>query len=722
MRRAESARRLAFRLAAAATAAALVVALVPPAAAQTVSGRVFEDRNGNGLRDAGEPDLPGVPVRLFGQSAGGAVDQTVATGADGTYAFAPGDGCYLVAPLDPPGWRPSQADERGFPDSSPGYAFPIGVPRYSKIDLGIANLAAGGTYDYASIGDSIAWNFNICGYPESFWYSKQVRSRLACAAPAASVVLHESAIKGEHTDDLLVDDGGETNNVFRLLELQPELVTISMIGNDLLDVDEGSNPSQAQVNTAVTEVLDARQNLQEVMSTLLAELPSLDIALNTLYDNEAYNCYSGAPGNFHRTWIPIVNRILRDLAWGQARRAAINEVAAEFAQEDQLAQCTGFDGMICRDLFQLDTIHPTNNGFTIVREKVWEGVGGVTLGSGDALGRGSIGAVDHGYLRRVRRLSPRFTETRGGATVEDASAALSDADGGAPARIALGAGAEEFRLSGFPDWFDEIRIARVVAGVRYRTDGAPVDDFYRIEASTDDVFRAPPGHAYTPTDWNFFTPIVGGGGPNQPASNPDYGTARVLATPSVAAYRDKSALLSKNPELPPGSGVYVWPAVTHEELATATVRVAAAPVAGTAGNETYRVELDHAWLDLYGWEVARPAEVETLRVDRAADGTLELTFDPVAGAQRYNVYAGTLAAVDAGVFDHGESAAAGLGPTCDATTAPADGGRLQVDRSPAAQAAGDVYFLVTAHVDDVESPAGRSGAGVETDRSQSVCR
>ena len=35
---------------------------------------------------------------------------------------------------------------------------------------------------------------------------------------------------------------------------------------------------------------------------------------------------------------------------------------------------------------------------------------------------------------------------------------------------------------------------------------------------------------------------------------------------------------------------------------------------------------------------------------------------------------------------------------------------------------GSLYFLVTAHVDDVESPSGFSTGGAEIDRSQSVCR
>jgi len=686
-----------------------------PVAAQ-VSGKVFEDRDGDGILDPGEPPLEGVSVSLFGtRGAGGAVDQAATTGSDGAYGFAPGNGCYLVAPTDPPGWRLSRPREDGFPEGTALFAQPVGQPRFAKLDQGIANLKSG-ALRYTSMGDSIAWNFNFCGYTSSFWYSKELRSRLACTAPAASVTLDQAAVKGEHTDDLLVDESNDLNNVFRVIEIQPELISISIIGNDLLDVDPGSGPTQAEINRAVAEVLDARQNLQEELSVLVSAVPGADIVLNTLYDNEAYNCYTGSPSDFHRTWIPIVSRILRDVAWGQTRRVSNAEVAAEFAHEDQLGACTGFDGLICRDIFGLDQIHPTNAGYEVVLEKLWEGVGGANLGTRDVLDRGLLSGVDYGYLRKVRRLLPRTWETRNGALVESPEAALDDQDGGAPARITLGSGAEELRLHGFADWYDEIQIVRVIAGVRYRTTGAVADDFYRMEASVDDRFRPDPGFDYSPTDWNFYTPIVGGGGPNQPPENPDYPGARVLALPDVPTFREASATLTKNPELPPGAADYVWPAVTHEELATATVRVASAPVAATAGNDGYAIELDYAWLDLYGWEKERPAEVGGLRVDRLADGTLEISFDPLTGAQRYNVYPGTLDSLLAGAYDHGAAA------LCDAGTLDAGGGRLKVQVAPSSLPAASAYFLVTAHVDDVESPAGRDSEDEEIDRSQSVCR
>ena len=694
---------------------------VAPCYGQAVSGTTFEDRNADGIRNPGEPAIPGVNVTLFGtRDVGGAFDQTVATAGDGTFTLAAGNGCYLLGAADPAGWRQSMTRSDGVIDTTPGYAFPLGFPRFAKFDQAIAGLKTGG-FRYTALGDSISTNFNFCSAPETFWYSKRIRDRLACTAPAASVTLDQAGVVSTHTDDLLVDDTTDNNNVFRVMAFSPppKLITVSMIGNDLKDLSPTGVPTQAEINRAVDEILDSRQNLQEALSTLTSKIPGADLSINTLYDNLAYNCYTADSTSFHRQWLPIVNRILRELAWGQTRRASVNEAAAEFAHEDQNVQCAGFDQMICRDIFGLDRIHPNNDGYKIVLEKVWEAGGGVNLGPKDVNGRTAIAGADYGYLKRVRRIYPSSFQTANGGTVANGAAAFDDADAGATASIQLGRGQEEFRLSGFPDFYDEDQIVKVVAGVRYKTSGTVTDDFYRIEASPTGTFRPPPGYAYTTTNWNFYTPLVGGGGPNAPASNADYPTEKLLALPNVAALREVSSTLTKNPALAGGAGEYDWPPIGRAELATTVFRVVSAPVANTAGNDLYQVELDVAWLDLYGWQKPRPAEVTQLEELRLADGTIEFSFDALASAQRYNLYFGRLATLHSGSYDHGVGAPAG--PRCAAATADAGGGRLKIAVPPGQLPGGDSYMLITGHVDGVESPAGAASGGGEIDRRQSVC-
>ncbi len=690
-----------------------------PSSAQTVSGRLFEDRNANGILDPGELVMEGVAVGLFGALTGGAAfEDALLTGADGGYSFAPGDGTFLMELPDPAGWRLGPVRRDRFPESTFGYDLPVGVARFSKLDQGVGHLRAG-ALSMTVLGDSIARNFNSpfgCSNGGTFWYSDQVQGRLAAAAPGASLTLLGAAVLGDHTDDLLDDDFDNANNVFRTIDAQSQLITISALGNDLLNVDV-ANPTQAETNRAVAEILDSRANLQEILSSLTSEIPGADISLNTLYDNLADACPSTSM--FHGEWIPIMGQILRDLAWGQARRVSIVEVSAEFGQEGQAGTCSGFSGLICHGGFLYpDGIHPTNAGYAVVREKLWESVGGLSIGTADAMARSFHDDVDYGFLRRVRRLHPSLWAVGAGATVSNPESAFDDEDGGAAAGIRLGVGGEEFRLAGFPDWFDEIQIVKVIAGVRYRTSGAVIDNLYRMEASIGGNFRPPPGFDYSPTAWNFYTPIVGGGGPNMPPENPDYPDARLLVVPDVGAFREVSATLTKNPVLPPGADEYEWPPVDDVDLSTTAIRVAAAPVSATATDDGSSVELDAAWLDLYGWEKPRPGEVQNLALERLPDGTLQISFDALPGAGRHNVYFGRVASL--GAYDHGAGAPAG--PWCNVASADIGGGRLQIALTAAQQPTEFAYILVTAHVDDVESPTGHSSAAVEIDRSRSICR
>jgi len=697
--------------------AILAFALAAPTAAQTVSGLLFEDRDGDGIHDPGEPLLAGVQVDLAGMQSGAVPLMTsMTTGADGIFQFAPGDGAYLLAPIDPPGWRlgPSRSD--GFAVGTTPYAIPVGQPRFAKLDHGIGNLADG-AYRMTVIGDSIAVNFSLCQLGQGFAYSQAVLDRIGQTAGNPSLTLDEEAFSGAHSDDL--HDPLSANYVRQIIGFSPppDLVTLSMIGNDLLGVEPSGTPGQSDINLLARELQDSRQNLQEALSSLTSALGEADIVLNTLYDNEADAC---STTGLHRAWIPILDRILRDLAWGQTRRVSINEVAAEFAHEDQLGVCTGFDGMICQGFLGLDGIHPNATGYTIVTEKLWEAAGGVLLGPTDARKRASIPGIEYGYLRRIARLYPTQWETRGGAVVVDPAAALTEQDGGAPAIITLGAAAEEFRLAGLPDWFDELAIVRAIAGVRYRTTGTVGDDAYRIQASVTDQFEAPPGHDYSPTSWNFFTPLVGAGGPDQPVAG-DFPNAEVLVMPDVPAYREVSATLTKNPVLPAGAAEYEWPPLSHADLATTTFRVAAAPVAGTPGNDGYQIEVDSVWLDLYGWEKTRPAAVEGVEVDRLTDGRLAVSFTALPGAARYNLYLGRLQTMRSGAYDHGGAAPAA--PGCASPVNDIGGGRLEIVVDTGNVPPDDIYILVTAHDgDDVESPAGFDWQMIEIDRSQSICR
>ncbi len=105
-------------------------------------GVVFQDRNGNGLRDPGEPGVPGVVVRRGGTSA--------VTDANGSFRFAPGaSGTVEIDPRSlPDGWLQSP---RPLAQDGDGLAF--GVIPTSAIDV-VVSLApnAGGGASPVRVG------------------------------------------------------------------------------------------------------------------------------------------------------------------------------------------------------------------------------------------------------------------------------------------------------------------------------------------------------------------------------------------------------------------------------------------------------------------------------------------------------------------------------------------------------------------------------------------
>ena len=73
----------------------------------TVSGDVYNDLDGNGLRGSGEPGLSGWTVDL--EDSSGDVLASVLTDSNGNYSFTDvGGGSYQVAEVVPTGWVQTQ--------------------------------------------------------------------------------------------------------------------------------------------------------------------------------------------------------------------------------------------------------------------------------------------------------------------------------------------------------------------------------------------------------------------------------------------------------------------------------------------------------------------------------------------------------------------------------------------------------------------------------------
>src|SRR5205085_1931675 len=78
----------------------------------TIAGTVYQDTNGNGAFNAGEPGIAGVTLTLSGTNGlGQAITATATTAADGTYSFSTDSnsntlrpGTYQVVETQPSGY------------------------------------------------------------------------------------------------------------------------------------------------------------------------------------------------------------------------------------------------------------------------------------------------------------------------------------------------------------------------------------------------------------------------------------------------------------------------------------------------------------------------------------------------------------------------------------------------------------------------------------------
>ena len=102
----------------------------------TKSGTKFEDTNGNGVRNTGEPGLAGVQIHLFGTDGlGRAVHEHATTDANGNYSISVPPGNYTACESVPAGYTQS------FPTSGPSCAGHTGASGFGYTVV----LTSGGT-------------------------------------------------------------------------------------------------------------------------------------------------------------------------------------------------------------------------------------------------------------------------------------------------------------------------------------------------------------------------------------------------------------------------------------------------------------------------------------------------------------------------------------------------------------------------------------------------
>jgi hypothetical protein len=118
----------------------------------STGGAVFEDTNGNGKKDTGEPAVPGVTITLTGTSAvtGAITPKTTTTDSSGNYTFSGlTPGTYTIAETQPTGYFDGQ-EQNGVPAAT------VSNDKFAGIDLTSTAAASGGFNFGETKGSSIA--------------------------------------------------------------------------------------------------------------------------------------------------------------------------------------------------------------------------------------------------------------------------------------------------------------------------------------------------------------------------------------------------------------------------------------------------------------------------------------------------------------------------------------------------------------------------------------
>ncbi|WP_210402618.1 SdrD B-like domain-containing protein, partial [Duganella sp. HH101] len=131
----------------------------------TVGDRVWEDKNGNGVQDAGEAGIVGVKVDLKDEQ--GNVVKTTTTGADGKYSFTVDAGKYAISVTAPTGMTATglHTGSNGAIDSDVNAA---GQGDLITVAPGQANNDVdAGFYKGATLGDKVWYDTNKNGLQDT---------------------------------------------------------------------------------------------------------------------------------------------------------------------------------------------------------------------------------------------------------------------------------------------------------------------------------------------------------------------------------------------------------------------------------------------------------------------------------------------------------------------------------------------------------------------------
>ncbi len=137
-----------------------------PALTAAIGDRVFEDRNANGVQDAGELGLAMVTVQL--KDTAGNVLRTQQTDSNGNYLFDVTPGTYVIGIVKPVGYEVSPKDAGGNDNADSDISTSTLMSDPVVISAGEQNLSVdAGLFRKASIGDKVFLDCDMDGKQDS---------------------------------------------------------------------------------------------------------------------------------------------------------------------------------------------------------------------------------------------------------------------------------------------------------------------------------------------------------------------------------------------------------------------------------------------------------------------------------------------------------------------------------------------------------------------------
>lgn len=189
---------------------------------------------------------------------------------------------------------------------------------------------------YMALGDSLAAGYKAMPATNGYVY---LLYRSGAIAPLSQLLFADAAVPGVTSDQVLMYQVPQALDAYK-----PDVITISVGGNDLLEIMQGANPSTVLTNFQV--------NLTNILQNLRTGLPNTKIYISNLYT------IPQIPGADQI--VPVFNQIVAQVA--AAFGVPVADVYTAFLGHPEFL-------LINRPGSAPDEVHPTNAGYRAMAQQ-----------------------------------------------------------------------------------------------------------------------------------------------------------------------------------------------------------------------------------------------------------------------------------------------------------------------------------------------------------------